>query len=54
MQSECQFRRELPALLKLMNRPRIVDPNIGALGDMSTNYRDFFNKPQVILLNACS
>lgn len=46
VQSECQFRRELPALLKLMNRPRIIDPDIGPLGDMSTNYRDFFNKPQ--------
>lgn len=42
--SECQFRRELPALLQLMNRPRIVDKDVGALGDISTNYRDFFNK----------
>lgn len=46
--SECQFRRELPALLQLMNRPRIVDKDIGALGDISTNYRDFYNKSSEI------
>jgi hypothetical protein len=44
VQSECQFRRELPALLQLMNKPRAVDPAIGALGDLSTVYRDNFNK----------
>lgn len=48
IQAECQFRRELPALLQLMNRPRIVDKNIGPLGDMTTNYRDFFNKEKEI------
>ena len=27
-----------------MNRPRIVDKNLIALGDMSSTYRDNFNK----------
>jgi hypothetical protein len=44
VRSECQFRRELPALLQLMNKPREVDANVGALGDLSTVYRDNFNK----------
>jgi hypothetical protein len=52
--SECQFRRELPALLQLMNRPRLVDKDIGALGDISTNYRDFFNKSSDISFSESS
>mmetsp|Transcript_12973 Transcript_12973/g.19518 ORF Transcript_12973/g.19518 Transcript_12973/m.19518 type:complete len:365 (+) Transcript_12973:44-1138(+) len=44
VQAECQYRRELPALLQLMNKPREVDPQMGALGDLSTVYRDNFNR----------
>lgn len=47
--SECSFRRELPALMKLMNRPRINDPNLQYLGEMSgTTYRDTFGKETII------
>jgi hypothetical protein len=41
---ECKFRRELPALMVLMNRPRIVDKNLGSEGSTSSTYRDNFNK----------
>jgi hypothetical protein len=55
VRSECLFRRELPALLQLMNRPRLVD---GAMGGgssggeaLSTTYRDNFNRcpPEIAL-----
>jgi hypothetical protein len=42
--AECRFRRELPALMVLMNRPRIQDKKLGSLGNMSSTYRDNFNK----------
>lgn len=41
--AECRFRRELPALMVLMNRPRIEDKNLGPMGAMSSTYRDNFN-----------
>jgi hypothetical protein len=41
--AECKFRRDLPALMVLMNRPRIVDKDLGSLGNMSSTYRDNFN-----------
>lgn len=44
VEAECKFRRELPALMVLMNRPRIVDKELGSLGNMSSTYRDNFNK----------
>lgn len=43
MHAECLVINETPALFKLMNKPRTVDPNLGALGDLSTTYRDNFN-----------
>lgn len=43
VQAECRYRRELPALMVLMNRPRIVDKDLGSLGNMSSTYRDNFN-----------
>lgn len=43
VEAECRYRRELPALMVLMNRPRIVDNNLGSLGEMSSTYRDNFN-----------
>jgi len=43
VEAECRFRRELPALMVLMNRPRIVDKDLGSLGNMSSTYRDNFN-----------
>lgn len=42
--SECQFHNELPPLILLMNKPKAVDKNLGALGDMSTTYRDNFGR----------
>lgn len=51
VESECQFRRELPALLQLMNKPREVDPGIRALGDLSTVYRDNFNKESLMQIS---
>ncbi|RYY85499.1 hypothetical protein EON63_07365 [archaeon] len=42
--SECARHKQLPPLVQLMNRPRIVDKNLIALGDMSSTYRDNFNK----------
>ncbi len=48
VEAECSLRRELPALLQLMNRPRIVDANLGPMGDISTTYRDNFNKKRVV------
>lgn len=43
VEAECRYRRELPALMVLMNRPRIVDKDLGSLGNMSSTYRDNFN-----------
>lgn len=43
VEAECKFRRDLPALMVLMNRPRIVDKDLGSLGNMSSTYRDNFN-----------
>ncbi len=43
VEADCKFRRELPALLQLTNRPRQVDRNLGSLGNMSSTYRDNFN-----------
>lgn len=40
IESECTQKAETPGLIKLMNRPRLVDPNLGPLGDISTVYRD--------------
>lgn len=44
IQAETSQRRELPPLVALMTRPRIVDKNIEALGNTSTVYRDNFNR----------
>lgn len=41
--AECSRQKQLPPLVQLMNRPRIVDKNLIALGDMSSTYRDNFN-----------
>jgi len=34
---------DIPTLVKLMSKPRLVDKNMGTLGDMSTVYRDTMN-----------
>lgn len=44
VEAEITPHRELPPLMLLMTRPRIVDPDLGSLGDSSTNYRDYFNR----------
>jgi len=51
IQSDCLFRRDLPALMKLMNRPRIVDPNIKALGELNTTYGENFNGYRKLTFN---
>ena len=43
VEAECKYRRELPALMVLMNRPRIVDKKLGPEANMSSTYRDNFN-----------
>jgi hypothetical protein len=48
VQSECNIHRELPPLIKLMNQPRSQDPQLGALGDLSSTYRDNFSKELII------
>jgi hypothetical protein len=46
---ESAYKRELPALVKLMNKPRLVDEGLKYLGDMSgTTYRDAFGKSEEI------
>jgi hypothetical protein len=50
VEAECSMHREMPALLKLMNRPRIVDQNVGPLGDSSTTYRDNFNRKNEVAI----
>lgn len=35
----------------LMNRPRIVDKDLGSLGNMSSTYRDNFNRHQDLAFN---
>lgn len=35
-----------------MNRPRIVDNEMGGIGDMTTNYRDNYNKVNDISLSS--
>lgn len=52
VKGESEFKKVEPALFKLMNRPRIVDKNVGALMEMSTNYRDFYNTSSNVSLNA--
>lgn len=44
IEAECAYKKEVPPLVALMTRPRIVDRNVEALGDMSTIYRDTFNR----------
>lgn len=51
VEAECKYRRELPALMVLMNRPRIVDKDLGSLGNMSSTYRDNFNRHQDLAFN---
>lgn len=52
VKGETECKKEEPGLFKLMNRPRLVDKNIGALGDMTTNYRENFNKSTPVNLQA--
>jgi len=40
IEADCTQKAETPGLIKLMNRARQVDPNLGPLGDISTVYRD--------------
>jgi len=46
--AECKFRRELPALMVLMSKPRIEDKNLKFLGNLSSTYRDNFNSKKEI------
>lgn len=40
--AESKIKRETPGLIILMNKPRTVDKNLIALGDLSSTYRDSF------------
>lgn len=39
-EADCVLIKDVPPLIKLMTRPRLVDKNMGPLGDVSTVYRD--------------
>lgn len=43
VEAECTVRHDPPGLILLMNQPRLHDPKLGNLGDLSTTYRDNFN-----------
>jgi len=40
--SECAQHHDLPPLVQLMTRKRVVDEHLGAVGEMGTTYRDNF------------
>lgn len=43
VEADCSVKRELPPLVKLMNRPRIHDKNLGPFSKSTTIYQDTYD-----------
>jgi len=52
--ADCSLKKELPPLVMLMTKPRIIDPNLGPVGQFSSTYKDTYCVSQQELLQPAS